>query len=145
MAMLFGRKKRILERLMIVEDEPLIAFDNERFLGDEGYVVVGTFDSVADAVALIASGTAIDLVLSDISLADGSGIDVALAAREAGLPVLFVTGGCPPEGAALAHGWLAKPYDQRRLAQAIAVIDQLVQGESPKRLPHGLTLFERAA
>lgn len=143
--MIFGRKKRVLERLLIVEDEPLIAFDNERFLGDEGYVVVGTFDSVADAVAMIASGTPIDLVLSDISLADGSGLDVARAARDSGINVLFVTGECPSEGAMLAHGWLAKPYDQRRLAQAIMVVDQLLQGEAPKRMPEGLTLFEREA
>ncbi|MBX9860236.1 MAG: response regulator [Sphingomonas sp.] len=143
--MLFGRKKRVVERLLIVEDEPLIAFDNERFLGDEGYVVVGTLGCVADAVELIASGASIDLVVSDISLADGSGLDVARAARIAGLHVLFVTGDCPPEGAELAHGWLAKPYDQRRLAQAILVIDQIIQGEAPKRLPDGLTLFEREA
>ncbi len=143
--MLFGRKKRVVERLLIVEDEPLIAFDNERFLSDEGYVVVGTFDCVADAVALIASGASIDLVLSDISLADGSGLDVARAARQASINVLFVTGDCPPEGATLAHGWLAKPYDQRRLAQAITIVDQLLQGEAPKRLPDGLTLFEREA
>lgn len=142
--MLFGRKKRVVERLLIVEDEPLIAFDNERFLGDEGYVVVGTFDCVADAVALIESGASIDLVLSDISLADGSGLDVARAARQASINVLFVTGDCPPEGATLAHGWLAKPYDQRRLAQAITIVDQLLQGETPKRLPDGLILFERA-
>lgn len=142
--MLFGRRKRVVERLLIVEDEPLIAFDNERFLIDEGYVVVGTVDNVADAAAVIAGGAAIDLVLSDISLADGSGLDVARAARAAGLNVLFVTGDCPPEGKALAHGWLAKPYDPRHLAQAITIIDQLLQGDAPKRLPSGLTLFDRA-
>lgn len=142
--MLFGRRKRIVERLLIVEDEPLIAFDNERFLEDEGYIVVGTFDSVADATAVIASGTPIDLVLSDISLSDGSGIDVARAASSAGLNVLFVTGNCPPEVGTFAHGWLAKPYDPRHLIQAITAIDQLLQGELPKRLPEGLTLFDRA-
>ena len=57
---------------------------------------------------------------------------------------LFVTGDCPPEGKALAHGWLAKPYDPRHLAQAITIIDQLLQGDAPKRLPSGLTLFDRA-
>lgn len=143
--MLFGRRKRVVERLLIVEDEPLVAFDNERFLEDEGYTIVGTFDSVADATAVITSGVPIDLILSDISLADGSGLDVARAALEAGLNVLFVTGDCPPEGATLAHGWLAKPYDPRHLVQAISIIDQRLQGEALKRLPEGLTLFDRAA
>lgn len=141
--MVFGRKRRVLERLLIVEDEPLIAFDNERFLGDEGYVVVATIDNVADAVATIASGTPIDLVVSDINLADGSGLDVARAAHAAGIQILFVTGNCPPEAAEIAHGWLAKPYDQRRLSQAITVIDRLAQGETPSRLPDGFTLFAR--
>lgn len=141
--MLFGRRKRVLERVLIVEDEPLIAFDNEHFLGEEEYVVVGTVASVADALAVIASGTPVDLVLSDISLADGSGIDVARAARAAGIHVLFVTGDCPLEAQvpSLAHGWLAKPYQQRDLALAIRVVDQLVGGEKPRRLPDGLTLF----
>lgn len=143
--MLFGRRKRVVERLLIVEDEPLVAFDNERFLEDEGYTIVGTFDSVADATAVITSGVQIDLILSDISLADGSGLDLARVALGAGLNVLFVTGACPPDGATLAHGWLAKPYDSRHLIQAIAIIDQLLQGEVPKRLPEGLTLFDRAA
>ncbi len=30
--MIFGRRKRVLNRLLIVEDEPLVAFDNEHFM-----------------------------------------------------------------------------------------------------------------
>lgn len=143
--MLFGRHKRVLERVLIVEDEPLIAFDTEHFLGEEEYIVVGTVASVADAVAAIASGTPIDLVLSDVQLADGSGVDVARAARAAGIHVLFVAGDCPAEAQALAHGWLAKPYQQRDLALAIRVVDQLVGGQKPRRKPAGLTLFSPPA
>src|SRR4051812_33079072 len=103
--MLFGGKKqRRIERLLIVEDEPLVAFDNEHFLTGEGFEIVGTVDSVADAMRLLAENEEIDLLLADVTLSDGSGIDVAHAAHARGIPVLFVTGNCPGEAKALAAG-----------------------------------------
>ena len=79
-AMLFGKKKRRISKLLLVEDEPLVAFDNERFLVDEEFEIVATVDRVVDAVRLIRGDDEIDLVLVDVSLAAGSGIDVARAA-----------------------------------------------------------------
>ena len=94
---------------------------------------------------MIGSGAAIDLVLVDVRLADGSGIDVARAAQQRGVPVLFVTGNCPVEAHEVASGCLAKPYAQRDLIAAIDAIDAQLGGKSPKRLPSGLRLFDRAA
>jgi len=78
--MLFERKKRRITRLLLVEDEPLVAFDAEHLLIAEHYEVIATVDRVARAVAIIGDGRAIDLVLVDVELADGSGVDVARAA-----------------------------------------------------------------
>ena len=39
--MLFGKRERLIRRILIVEDEPLVAFDNEYLLKDAGYEVVG--------------------------------------------------------------------------------------------------------
>ncbi len=142
---LFARKTRRFNRLLIVEDEPLVAFDTEYFLRDEGFDVVATLDRVDDALALIDNGTAIDLVLADISLADGSGVDVARAAVAAGIAVLFVTGQCPVEAQSLADGCLGKPYAQRDLALAIAAIEAAYAGAAPKRMPAGFTLFKTVA
>lgn len=139
--MLFGSKRRAITRLLVVEDEPLVAFDAEHLLREQGYDVVATVDRVADAVAVIGDGHAIDLVLVDITLADGSGIDVAHAARARGIPVMFVTGACPTEAEALAVGCLAKPYAQRDLLAAVGAIDGAVQGRKPRRLPSGFRLF----
>ncbi|MGJ3626434.1 hypothetical protein AB5I41_05055 [Sphingomonas sp. MMS24-JH45] len=62
--MLFGKKTPTLSRLLVVEDEPLVAFDTEHLLSDQGYEMWSpTVDRVADAVAVIGSGAAIDLVL----------------------------------------------------------------------------------
>src|SRR3569623_2156368 len=97
-AMLFGKKKRRISKLLLVEDEPLVAFDNERFLVDEEYEIVATVDRVVDAVRLIRGDDEIDLVLVDVSLADGSGIAVARVANESGVSAMFVTGECPAGG-----------------------------------------------
>ena len=141
---LFGRKKRLLTRLLVVEDEPLIAFATEHLLGDAGFEVVDTVDRVADAIRCIEEGTGIDLVLVDVNLADGSGMDVARAAHARGVQVMFVTGNCPGEARAFAAGCLSKPYAPRDLLAAIEAIEAVVSGREPKRLPNGFALFERA-
>jgi CheY-like chemotaxis protein len=141
--MLFGRKKRRIEKLLVVEDEPLVAFDNEHLLEEAGYTIVGTVDRVASAVEVIASGKAIDLVLVDVELTDGTGLDVARAAFARAIPALFVTGNCPPEAQSFAAGCLAKPYAPRELLAAIEAVEAMADGRAPKRMPPGLRLFER--
>lgn len=142
---LFARKKRQLVRLLIVEDEPLVAFDTEHFLTEDGFDVVATVDGAADAIALIEGSAKIDLVLSDYNLADGNGVDVARAARAAGIPLVFVSGQSPVEAQSIADGCLAKPYAQRDLLLAIAALEAVMAGAQPKRLPLGFSLFRTAA
>jgi len=48
--MLFGRRKQVVKRILIVEDEPLTAFDNENMLGDAGYVIVATVDDLDESL-----------------------------------------------------------------------------------------------
>lgn len=142
--MLFHRRQRRIQRVLIVEDEPLVAFDNEHLLKENGYQVVATVDSVAHARAAI-DAEEIDLVLCDIGLSgEGDGTDVARAAAEKGVPVLFVTGSCSAEAQRLAVGCLAKPYSPKALLNAINVVDRCLQGDPPKRPPRELTLYENA-
>ena len=139
--MLFGRRQRSIEKLLVVEDEPLVAFDTERMLTDQGFTIIATVDRVADAVRVIEAGVTIDLVLVDINLADGSGIDVARSASARGIRVLFVTGACPVDAETVAVGCLAKPYTQRDLVGSIDAIESAAEGRSPPRLPVGLRMF----
>ncbi|EZP48888.1 MULTISPECIES: response regulator [unclassified Sphingomonas] len=139
--MLFGRKKRSIVRVLVVEDEPLIAFDTEHLLSDASYQIVATVDRVAEAIAVLRSDSDVDLVLLDVNLADGSGLDVARAAGERGVAVLFVTGNFPAEAMALAAGCLAKPYQQRDLIGAIEAIEANIAGRKTRRLPTGFRLF----
>ena len=141
--MLFGKRQRTIRRIVIVEDEPLVAFDNEHLLNEAGYEVVATVDNLADAVRVIQAEAALDLVLTDVTLSgDGDGMDVARAAGAKGIPVLFVTGSCPPEAQTLGIGCLSKPYSDRMLKAALDALDRKLQGAPPKKLPAGLSLYE---
>ncbi|HYI64246.1 MAG TPA: response regulator [Allosphingosinicella sp.] len=142
--MLFGKRERRIRRILIVEDEPLVAFDNENMLQDAGYEVVATVDSFAAAASAIESEE-IDLVLTDISLSgDGDGIDVARVAGAKGVAVLFVTGNSGDEMKALALGCLTKPYSERVLLGALDAVDGHLQGRKLKKLPEQLTFYAQA-
>lgn len=137
-----GRSRKAIHRILVVEDEALVAFDNEHFLIGAGYAVVGTVDSHAHAIALIAQES-IDLVIADVHLAgQEDGVAVATFAQERDIAVLFVTGACPLHARHLAYGCLSKPYSQRDLLASIEAIDSLMRGKKRlRRLPTGLNLF----
>jgi two-component system, response regulator PdtaR len=138
--MLFGKRKRIVNRILIVEDEPLTAFDNETMLGDAGYEVVATLDRFSDAVEKLGQEQ-VDLILSDVRLTgERSGIELAQVAKNRGVPVLFVTGFPPDNAAELALGCLLKPYNERTLKAALKAVDQHLAGEKSKP-PKGLKLY----
>ncbi|HYJ28892.1 MAG TPA: response regulator [Allosphingosinicella sp.] len=144
--MLFGKRERLIQRILVVEDEPLVAFDNEHLLGEAGYEVVATVDSLEDARAVIESEEKIDLVLTDISLSgEGDGTDVARIAGGRGIPVLFVSGACPEGAQSLAVGCLSKPYSEKVMKAALDCLDEVLQGNEVKKLPPQLSLYERAA
>lgn len=142
--MLFGKRKRIVKRILIVEDEPLTAFDNEVMLADFGYKVVATLDSFEDAIALL-DREHVDLVLSDVRLSGKrSGFDLAKAAKNRGVPVLFLTGHAIPESERpVAIGCLSKPYTERQLKNALDSVDRVLGGETVKPAK-GLEIFPQS-
>ena len=79
-------------KIVVVEDEGLIAADLESRLKAAGYSVTGTADSAPQALKLIRATTP-DLVLMDIRLkGDMDGIQVAdLLRQELDVPVVFLT------------------------------------------------------
>ena len=138
--MLFGKRKHIVKRILVIEDEPLTAFDNEVMLRDAGYEVVATHDDYEEAVAAL-NREKIDLILSDVRLrGERTGIQLAEEAKRRGVPVLFVTGHPPENAHELALGCLHKPYSERQLKQAIEAVDQFLSGKQPK-VPKGLEIY----
>ena len=138
--MLFGKRKQVVKRILIVEDEPLTAFDNENFLGDAGYEVVATVDDLDEALEILDRET-VHLILSDVRLRkDQTGIDLARAAKTKGVPTLFATGLTYPAASEVAVGCVMKPYTERQLIKATECVDRHLQGEKVKA-PKGVELF----
>jgi AmiR/NasT family two-component response regulator len=108
-------------RLIIVEDEAIVATDIAIRLQELGYEVVGTAAAGEEAIAL-AERVRPDLVLMDIHLQDKmDGIEAAQELRSRlGMPVVFLTAygeGDTIQRAKLAEpmGFILKPFEDREL------------------------------
>lgn len=98
--------------VLIVEDEPLIAMMLEDFLESLGHTIVGTVDSVAEALARIEQGR-FDIAILDLHLKGGEEAwAVADRLTEANIPFVVATGGHiePPPARHADAPMLAKPY-----------------------------------
>ena len=80
------------KRLLVVEDEYLIATDLALSLEDQGATVVGPVGSIADALALIATESTLDGAILDINLGHERAWDIAEELRRRGVPFIFATG-----------------------------------------------------
>jgi CheY-like chemotaxis protein len=111
-------------RILVVEDEILIALELESLLQDIGHEVVGLASSSVEAIAL-GQDLRPNLAFVDIHLADGpTGVDVARRLTALGVTVLFMTANAKriPEDAAGAQGVISKPYTERGVRQALAYV-----------------------
>lgn len=103
-------------RILIVEDEHLIALDLQEVLESAGHTVVGHAVSMEDALKLAAKAKP-DVALVDVGLkGEGNGLDTAtaLGARYR-IPTLFLTGNADFRVRAMALdveplGYVMKPY-----------------------------------
>lgn len=79
-------------KVMIIEDEPIIALDIQGLVEDLGHTVTGVAATRTEAGELFAKSKP-DILLADIQLADGSsGVDAAAdILAGADLPVVFIT------------------------------------------------------
>jgi CheY-like chemotaxis protein len=114
----------LLSNVMIIEDEAIIAMHIKAIVTEIGHSVVGIARTHSEAVAM-AKATSPELVLADISLADGSsGIDaVKDILEDIDVPVIFVTAfperlltGERPEPTYL----ITKPFEPAVLVATIA-------------------------
>ena len=126
-------------RILIVEDEILIALELESLLQDDGHEVVGMAASFDDALALGQSRRP-DLAFVDIHLTDGpTGVDVARRLSAQGVAVVFMTANAKriPDDCAGAKGVIGKPYTERGVRQALAYVT--AKNPDGAREGHGMT------
>lgn len=116
--------EQVATRIMIIEDEPLIAMDIEQLVEGLGHTVVGIARTRDEAVALYEKEKP-GMVLADIQLADNSsGIDaVNDILKNIKIPVIFITAfperlltGLRPEPTFL----VTKPFNPEMLKALVA-------------------------
>ncbi|PWC87506.1 hypothetical protein TSH100_09775 [Azospirillum sp. TSH100] len=110
-------------RILVVEDEGLVAMALEQTLIAFGYDVVGPASNTRTALKLLASEERFQGALLDVNLGDERVDPVAEALAAASIPFLFATAYSDP--AALPAAFrdrpvLNKPYPPERLRQALA-------------------------
>lgn len=131
-------------RVLIVEDEVLLATELEYLVADSGAEPVGHAMTSPEAVAL-AEKLRPDLALVDVHLADGpTGIEAARTMTDhCGAIVLFITANMKrlPADFAGACGVMSKPYSEHQIRMALAFIAACVaRGCATGSPPQGLTL-----
>lgn len=129
-------------RILLVEDEALVAMLVEDALIEQGHVVTGIADTHAVALAL-ADADRPDLALCDVRLARGDcGLGVATALAERGIPCLFLSGNCPDAADhPLILGCVAKPFQAAALGRIVQAALARLHGDATERIPAALRFY----
>ena len=129
------------QRILIVEDEPIIARDLSYMITDFGYEVVAIVHSAKEAMDIM-SDKSIDLVILDINLAGNlTGIDLAhWINKKLQLPFIFLTSYSDQitlEKAKITepYGYLVKPINEHNLKSTLEIAHYNYQIRQKKEIP----------
>jgi two-component system, response regulator PdtaR len=132
-------------RVLIVEDQPILAMELATILEECGCEIAGTAATRAQAAAIGAMG-GIDLAFVDLQLKDGwtggdVGEELALIRR---VPVIYLSANLEqaPAGLGAALGGIPKPYDPAVVANAIAFAQAVLRGDRGVRPPPAMQLAD---
>jgi CheY-like chemotaxis protein len=111
-------------KVLVVEDEFLVAMVIEEVLAEFGCVVAGIATTVAQALGEIQAADDLDVAILDVNLGGEKVFPVADALRARNVPFVFSTGYGPAD---LARRYpesrlLGKPYMPDALAEALAAL-----------------------
>lgn len=114
------------ERILIVEDEFIVAHDLEMIVSRAGYSIAGTADSVKSAIAILAVEE-VDLVLLDIFLkGKQTGIDLAKILMTKQIPFIYISANSNEKvleaaKSTLPYGFIVKPYRDKDVLLSIDI------------------------
>lgn len=108
-------------KILVVEDEYLLALDLEETIRELGGDVVGPFGRLQPAITA-ARNTMIDGAVLDLRLDGDTVYDLADELIARGVPLILATGSDPQLVPAHLRGlpWLKKPYDHKALRDLMA-------------------------
>ena len=112
-----------IARILIVEDEPLIALTLEEVLIEAGFAISGVASKLDKALALVESG-ACDAAIVDANLAGVSASPVAISLAARGLPYIVMSGYSPDQmrGEYPRAFFLSKPCQPELLVETLNTI-----------------------
>jgi response regulator of citrate/malate metabolism len=148
-----------MTRVLIVEDDPLVARVNRQMVQAEpGFEVVGVAQTLQEA-HLLFTELAPDLLLVDVHLPDGSGLDLIPSLKRPFEAIMITAANDLPSVQQALHGgvldYLIKPFQKARLQEALrryqtrvalsaqpslnqTRLDKLLGHKSELRLPKGI-------
>jgi DNA-binding response OmpR family regulator len=129
-------------RILIVEDEMLVAMELEAILADSGFDPVGIAPDLTTAEEYF--DEPLDLALVDLNLRDGlTGPEIGKLLSAQGVTVLFLTANPRVLGDGIAGtvGVLTKPTDSQTVKIAVEFALRLRKGEAEAIPPASLRLF----
>jgi DNA-binding response OmpR family regulator len=119
-------------RVLVLENEAVIALDISVILEGKGFEVVGPFDRIAQAMAAV-KASVLDAAILDVQIGSDQSFAVANALGAAGIPFLWATayhqGDLPaPYRSQL---YLHKPFTARELTDTLLLVLDAAKRESP--------------
>ncbi|WP_052161449.1 hybrid sensor histidine kinase/response regulator [Hoeflea sp. BAL378] len=134
-----ARAEPLVRRILMVDDDVLIAMSSVDMLEDLGHQVVEA-NSGEQALDILASGQPFDLIITDYSMPRMTGAELAREARRMRpeIPILIATGYAElPAGTELNLPRLSKPYSQDQLSaeidRALASSPEAAAAASPRQ------------
>ncbi len=108
------------ERVLVVEDEPLIAFDVADHLRDAGFEVVGPAASVSAALRLVES-QGCDLAVLDVNLGRETAAPIAEVLNTKSVPFIALSGYSSDQLPEIFQRapLLTKPVDSKKLVSVL--------------------------
>ncbi len=133
-----------MSRILVVEDEPGIAFALGADLRSEGYAV--TIATTGDEALKIARASAFDLVLLDVMLPGKDGFEVCRELRRGGnrTPIIMLTAKAQEAEKVMglelgADDYITKPFSPRELRARVKAVLRRASDESPEVFRFGDT------
>jgi len=121
-------------RILVADDEALIALEMEFVLSEAGAFVVGPFMTVADALVSASSAELAAAVL-DIRLGSETTAAVALRLSERRIPFLFYSGQSLPEDMRLHAATAPLLSKPAREGEVVAELARIAHAEGPPKRP----------
>ena len=128
----------MMRRILLVEDDPsIVAALTEFLLGEDFETTPAATQTDAEQLLLQSS---YDLLLVDLALPEGSGFGVCAAAKQRGLPVIFLTASADENSVVAgldmgADDYISKPFRPRELVSRIQSVLRRYANSQTVELP----------